>query len=103
MNGRYENIRYYTPFQLFNPHRNGLKAFESKNIIKNNFSEIGYQIMNPQYINYHLEPIYSLIPNITKSNISRIKTALVDRELIDITCDSIYMEGPVFSIWMKTL
>ena len=80
MNGRYENIRYYTPFQLFNPHRNGLKAFELKNIIKNNFSEIGYQIMNPQYINYHLEPIYSLIPNITKSKISRIEIGRPVRE-----------------------
>ena len=39
----------------------------------------------------------------TKSNISRIKTALLDRELIDITKDGIFLEDPVFKIWMKRL
>ena len=37
----------------------------------------------------------------TKSNISRIKTALRDRELIDITKDGIFLEDPVFKIWLK--
>ena len=31
----------------------------SNNCLLNNFSQIGYQIMNPQSISYHLEPIYS--------------------------------------------
>ena len=39
----------------------------------------------------------------TKSNISRIKTALRDRELIDITKDGIYLEDPVFGLWIKRL
>lgn len=39
----------------------------------------------------------------TKSNISRIKTALRDRELIEINKDGIYLEDPVFSIWIKRL
>ena len=37
----------------------------------------------------------------TKSNISRIKTALRDRELIDITKDGIYLEDPVFKLWLR--
>jgi len=39
----------------------------------------------------------------TKSNISRIKTALRDKELIEINKDGIYLEDPVFSIWIKRL
>lgn len=38
----------------------------------------------------------------TKSNVSRIKTALLDRELIDITKDGIYLEDPVFREWFKS-
>lgn len=37
----------------------------------------------------------------SKSNISRIKSALRDRELIEITKDGIYMEDPVFKMWFK--
>lgn len=37
----------------------------------------------------------------TKSNISRIKTALMDRELIDITPDGVFLEDPVFKMWLK--
>jgi AAA+ ATPase superfamily predicted ATPase len=37
----------------------------------------------------------------TKSNISRIKTALQDRELIEITKDGVFLEDPVFKIWFK--
>lgn len=39
----------------------------------------------------------------TKSNVSRIKTALRDRELIDITPDGIFLEDPVFGLWLKSL
>ena len=39
----------------------------------------------------------------TKSNISRIKTALRDRELIDITREGIYLEDPVFRMWFMRL
>lgn len=38
----------------------------------------------------------------TKSNISRIKTALQDRELIEITKDGVFLEDPVFKIWLRT-
>jgi len=39
----------------------------------------------------------------TKSNISRIKTALRDRELIDITKDGVFLEDPVFRLWLKRI
>lgn len=35
----------------------------------------------------------------SKSNVSRIKTALIDRELIDINKGQIYLEDPVFRLW----
>ena len=38
----------------------------------------------------------------TKSNISRIKTALRDRELIDITKEGVFLEDPVFRMWIKS-
>lgn len=37
----------------------------------------------------------------TKSNISRIKTALLDRELIDITKEGVFLEDPIFKMWIK--
>ena len=37
----------------------------------------------------------------TKSNIARIKNALRDRELIDITKDGVFLEDPVFRLWLK--
>jgi len=37
----------------------------------------------------------------TKSNISRIKSALLAREMIDITNDGVFLEDPVFKLWMK--
>ena len=37
----------------------------------------------------------------TKSNISRIKTALLDRELIDITKEGVFLEDPIFRLWIK--
>lgn len=39
----------------------------------------------------------------TKSNIVRIKNALLDRELIEIEKNGIYLEDPVFKLWMKTI
>ena len=39
----------------------------------------------------------------SKSNISRIKTALRERELIDITREGIFLEDPVFKLWLKRL
>ena len=38
----------------------------------------------------------------TKSNISRIKAALLDRELIEITKDGVFLEDPVFKIWLRS-
>lgn len=37
----------------------------------------------------------------SKSNISRIKTALLNRELITEERDAIYLEDPVFRMWFK--
>ena len=37
----------------------------------------------------------------TKSNISRIKTALRNRELIDVTKEGVFLEDPVFRMWIK--
>ncbi|MBQ8655451.1 MAG: ATP-binding protein [Prevotella sp.] len=37
----------------------------------------------------------------TKSNVTRIKAALLDRELIEITKDGVFLEDPVFKIWLK--
>lgn len=39
----------------------------------------------------------------TKSNISRIKTALRDRELIDVTKDGVFLEDPVFRLWLRRI
>ena len=37
----------------------------------------------------------------SKSNISRIKVALQDKEMIDFDMDNVYLEDPVFKIWFK--
>ena len=37
----------------------------------------------------------------SKSNISRIKSALQDKEMIDFDKDTVYLEDPVFKIWYK--
>jgi hypothetical protein len=37
----------------------------------------------------------------SKSNISRIKTTLQDKEMIDFDKDGVYLEDPVFKIWFK--
>jgi hypothetical protein len=37
----------------------------------------------------------------TKSNISRIKTALQNKEIIDFDNNNVYIEDPVLKIWFK--
>ena len=37
----------------------------------------------------------------SKSNISRIKSTLQDKEMIDFQQDTVYLEDPVFKIWFK--
>ena len=37
----------------------------------------------------------------SKSNITRIKTTLQDKEMIDFDKDGVYLEDPVFKIWFK--
>ena len=37
----------------------------------------------------------------SKSNISRIKSALQDKEMIDFDKDTVYLEDPVFKIWYQ--
>ena len=37
----------------------------------------------------------------SKSNVSRIKLALQNKEMIDIVKDKVYLEDPVFKIWFK--
>lgn len=37
----------------------------------------------------------------SKSNISRIKTALQEKELVDFDKDNVYLEDPVFKLWFK--
>lgn len=37
----------------------------------------------------------------SKSNISRIKSSLQDKEIIDFTKDAVYLEDPVFKIWLR--
>ena len=71
MNSNY--INYLSPCQILNL----FKGYNLSNLIQNNqnylsntFSQLGYQILNPQFLSYKLEPIYSSCPNIsfTKSN-----------------------------------
>ena len=37
----------------------------------------------------------------SKSNVSRIKTALIERELIDIVEDQVQLEDPIFRLWFQ--
>jgi hypothetical protein len=37
----------------------------------------------------------------SKSNISRIKTTLQEKEMIDVDKDNVYLEDPVFKLWFK--
>ena len=57
-----ETINSITPYHILNPTKNyklNDLMLNNKNYLSNNLSQLGYQIMNPQYISYHLEPIYS--------------------------------------------
>ena len=85
MNFRYENYRYYTPYQVFNPYqitsRNNLLLDISKDTPKYNFSQIGYQIMNPQLISYHLEPIYSSVSSFSKKG--KMSTIEIGKPVLD--------------------
>ena len=62
------DFEYYNPYHIFNPNSNH-KLSQSMiipnniNYLMNNFSQLGYQIMNPQYMSYQLEPIYSPTPS----------------------------------------
>ena len=60
----YRNINSYTPYHIFSNNKNYISNDSmiipnDKSYLMNNFSILGYQIMNPQYISYQLEPIYS--------------------------------------------
>ena len=60
----YRNINSYTPYHIFSNNKNYISNDSmiipnDKSYLMNNFSLLGYQIMNPQYISYQLEPIYS--------------------------------------------
>ena len=37
----------------------------------------------------------------SKSNISRIREALLDRELIEVSPEGVYLEDPIFRVWLK--
>ena len=85
MNIGYENYRYYTQYQVFNPYqitsRNNLLLDISKDTPKYNFSQIGYQIMNPQLISYHLEPIYSSVSSFSKK--AKMSTIEIGKPVLD--------------------
>ena len=85
MNFGYENYRYYTPYQVFNPYtitpRNNILLDINKDTQKYNFSQIGYQIMNPQLISYHLEPIYSSMSTFSKK--TKMSTIEVGKPVLD--------------------
>ncbi len=62
------DIEYYNPYHIFipNSHNKLSQSMEipnNRNYLMNNFSQLGYQIMNPQYMSYQFEPIYSPIPS----------------------------------------
>ncbi len=62
------DIEYYNPYHIFNPSNNhklsqSMIIPNNRNFIMNNFSQLGYQIMSPQYMSYQLEPIYFPTPS----------------------------------------
>ena len=62
------DIEYYNPYHIFNQNSNhklskSMIIPNNSNYLMSNFSQIGYQIMNPQYLSYQLEPIYSPSPS----------------------------------------
>ena len=72
----YSNINSYTPYHIYSNYKN-YKSNDSmiipndKSYFMNNFSILGYQIMNPQYISYQLEPIYST-PSSSNKNLKSL-------------------------------
>jgi hypothetical protein len=72
MNSIYsEAYKILSPYHVLNPLNsyklNGLVLNNKSYLNNNSFSQLGYQIMNPQYLSYHLEPIYSTISTSQKS------------------------------------
>ena len=65
-NSFFGTINYLTPYHRLNTIKN-YKLNDSmlyNNFLSNSFSLLGYQIMNPYFISYKLEPIYSSFPSI---------------------------------------
>ncbi len=65
-NSFFGTINYLTPYHRLNTIKN-YKLNNSllyNNFLSNSFSLLGYQIMNPYFISYKLEPIYSSFPSI---------------------------------------
>ena len=79
---------------LFEQHIQGLTAYQM-NYIR--------AICNGIHTDFGSKAILEEYNLGTKSNISRIKTALLDRELIEITKDGVFLEDPVFKLWLKRL
>lgn len=79
---------------LFEQHIQGLTAYQM-NFIR--------AICNGIHTDFGSKAILEEYNLGTKSNISRIKTTLQDRELIEITKDGVFLEDPVFKLWLKRL
>ena len=79
---------------LFEQHIQGLTAYQM-NFIR--------AICNGVHTDFGSKAILEEYNLGTKSNISRIKTALRDRELIEITKDGVFLEDPVFKMWLRKL
>ena len=75
-NDYFGTCKCLTPYHMLNPLKNYKinSLFQNnKNYLSTNLSQLGYQIVHPQYINYQLEPIYSYVPNIEYSKYSSNK------------------------------
>ena len=72
MNSYYlENIKCPTSYHLLNHIKNyklNDSILDNKNYLQTNFSQLGYQIMNPQFISYTIEPIFSSASTIDLTN-----------------------------------
>ena len=72
MNSIYsEAYKILSPYHVFNTLNsyklNGLVPNNKNYLNSNSFSQLGYQIINPQCLSYHLEPIFSTISTSQKS------------------------------------
>ena len=81
----YDSSNYFLPYYILNPIKNyhssrQIQYNNNKNYLSRNLSQLGYQIINPQIINYQLEPIYSTmsINHLSKStsHINSIRTEI---------------------------